>query len=191
MRKYFVIIITFFLSSIIYAQDELTLDSIGIFNINLSSYNTTNGKMYLANGKAVSKEKFDFYKSNWENGSKCKPCKLYTYREDGSIQNISIQYDGCMLGKYHAFTSNGKLETEGQFTTNPDNDWSNLRSRGLCSVREGEWKYYNENGNLLYIESYSNGTLIHKQDFQNESNPNEEKGIRRLKGIFNRDKSEE
>ncbi|MCO5248755.1 MAG: hypothetical protein M9887_07410 [Chitinophagales bacterium] len=175
----------------IHAQNKVAFDSISVFDVNLSSYMTTNGKVYLANDKIISEEKYNFYKDNWDKSTLCKPCEFYTYRENETLKNISTQYEGCMLGPYKSFYSNGKIETEGQFRSNPGNDWSNLRLRGLCSVREGEWKHYDASGKLHLIETYVNGAVTQKELVKEQPEIIKKNGIKKIKGFFKKTEVEE
>lgn len=172
-----------YLGNHINAQDLVQFDTISTFDVNLSDYMTTNGRVYLANGKAISKEKHEFYKNNWDRVQQCQPCEVYTYNEHHQLKHIAIQYGECLIGPFKEYYPDGKLKLEGSFKSNPGNDWSNLRLRGLCSIREGAWNYYSTTGKLETIETYQNGKVIQREDVKDSTNgsPNT---ISKLKGIF-------
>lgn len=160
------------------------------YDVNLSDYMTTNGKVYLANGQVISKEKYDFYKESWTNAKNCKPCEVYTYNAKEELKHVVIQYEGCLLGPFKEFYSDGKIKVEGNFKANPSNDYSNLRLRGLCSMREGFWNYYNESGKLQTVETYENGSLVKKEEVQDTTKA-ESNTLGKIKGFFKKSSDNE
>lgn len=171
------------------AQETLRIDSISTYDVNLSDYMTTNGRVYLANGKVISKEKYLFYKNNWEKVQQCQPCEVYTYNDQHQLKHVAIQYGECLVGPFKEFYSDGKIKVEGSFKENTSSDWSNLRLRGLCSVRDGEWKYYNISGKLEVIESYQNGKIVNRQEVKDADAKPAQNAVNKVKGFFK--KSEE
>lgn len=163
------------------AQDFTRFDTISTYDVNLTDYLTTNGRVYLANGKVITKEKHDFYKNNWEHTQKCQPCEVYTYNEHDQLKHVAVQYGECLLGPFKEYYADGKIKVEGNFKSNPGNDWSALRARGLCSVREGVWNYYSVHGKLESVETYQNGRMINREEVKDK---NEANGINKVKNLF-------
>ncbi|HZH68694.1 MAG TPA: hypothetical protein VFD65_05790 [Chitinophagales bacterium] len=171
----------------IVAQTVMKFDTISTYDVNLSSSMTTNGRIYFANGKAISKAKYEFYKSNWERVQRCQPCEVSTYNENHELKHIAIQYGDCFVGPFKEFYTNGKVKVEGNFKSITNNDWSSLRLRGLCSTREGEWKHYSPEGKLETIEQYEHGKVVHVEKV-NENSDNENSNLRsRFKRLFKKD----
>jgi|GEM_PF-5137842 len=176
--------------SLLAQQGSAQYDSISTYDVNLSDYMTTNGRVYLANGKAISKEQHQFYKDNWAKTQECQPCMVYTYTENKVLKHIALQYGDCLLGAYKEFHPDGKVKIEGTFKENTSaTDWSNLRMRGLCSVRHGQWTYYNTSGKVEAIEQYENGKLISREEPKDSvDKPN---ALQKMKGLFKKSGDEE
>lgn len=172
----------------VFAQSKI--DSIATYDVNLSDYMTTNGKVYLANGKAITKDKYEFYKESWKKASACQPCEVYTYNEFDQLKHIAIQYEGCLVGSFKEYYPDGKIKVEGNFRNNESSDWSNLRLRGLCSIREGKWNYYNDAGKLTLIETYENGLMIHKEEIKDEDKSTSP-SMTKIKGFFKKNATEQ
>ncbi|MCO5233745.1 MAG: hypothetical protein LC105_12420 [Chitinophagales bacterium] len=185
MKTILAFIFLFFSFWTIQAQN-LDIDTVSTYDVNLSDYMTTNGRVFYANGKTISKDKYEFYRESWKKLQECQPCKVYTYNIDGILKHISIQYNECLVNNFVEYYPNGKIKVEGNFKAVENNDWSNLRLRGLCSIREGNWNYYNDNGVLSYIETYENGKVINTE-YIKEEKPST---INKFKDVFKR-KTEE
>lgn len=172
------------LGNTVNAQQTLRIDTISTYDVNLSDYMTTNGRVYLANGKVISKEKYLFYKDNWERVQNCQPCEVYTYNDRNQLKHVAIQYGECLVGPFKEYYSDGKIKVEGSFRENPSSDWSNLRLRGLCSVRDGEWKYYSTSGKLEAIENYQNGKMISREEIKDTESKPAQNALNKMKGFF-------
>jgi antitoxin component YwqK of YwqJK toxin-antitoxin module len=70
-----------------------------------------------------------------------------------------LKYNSCFIGAFINYWPNGTVKTKGQYVSNKSKDWNNLKQRGLCSVPDGEWKSYNEDGELKNTVIYKNGTI--------------------------------
>ncbi len=162
------------------AQPSEKYDSVSTYDVNLSSYMTTNGRVYTANGRVITKSKYDFYKQHWESAQNCRPCEVYTYDEQNRLKHIAIQYEDCLIGGFKEFYPSETVKVEGNFR-HPGQDWSNLKLRGLCSTREGEWKYYSSEGRLVTIETYENGKVVSSENVKDSE---ENKLKNKFKGIF-------
>lgn len=189
MRQ-FIITCTFLLFVLIANAQNSKIDSVATYDVNLSDYMTTNGRVYLANGQIITKEKSDFYKESWKKSEKCQPCEVYTYNAKDQLKHIVIQYEGCLLGPFKEYYPDGKIKVEGNFTSNPSNDYSNLRLRGLCSMREGSWNYYNESGKLQTIETYEKGSLISKEEVK-DTEKSDTNAFGKMKGFFKKSSESE
>ena len=71
-----------------------------------------------------------------------------------------LKYNSCFIGAFVNYWNNGKVKTKGQYVKNKTHDWTNHKSRGLCSVQDSVWKNYNENGELIKTVVYKKGTII-------------------------------
>jgi antitoxin component YwqK of YwqJK toxin-antitoxin module len=180
MRKLFTTIVLLLFVWIVKAQE---IGFVTTYDINLSDYMTTTGKVYLANGQVISKDKYDFYKESWNEAKNCKPCEVYTYNVKDELKHVVIQYEGCLLGPFIEYYSDGKIKVECNFKSNPSNDYSNLRLRDLCSMREGNWSYYNESGKIQTIETYENGSLVKTEEIK-DTVKMDSNTLGKIKGFF-------
>ncbi len=186
----FFFVISLLVNVQLFAQNSIQFDTISTYDVNLSDYMTTNGRVYMANGKVISKEKHEFYKKNWESVQNCQPCEVYTYNEHNQLRHIAIQYGECLVGPFKEYYLDGKLKIEGNFKSNTSNDWSSLRLRGLCSVREGTWNHYSSAGKLETIETYQNGKVVNVEYVKDSSAKDENSAINKVKGFFRKSSEE-
>ncbi len=84
-----------------------------------------------------------------------------TKDEQSSVMTfIALSYNECHIGIYTAFYPNGTIRSTGQYLSNTTDDRSDLKSRGLCSVQDGEWKDFAPDGTLTKTYIYENGKVI-------------------------------
>lgn len=102
-------------------------------------------------------------KKQYENATKesstigdCKPCWLRYYGKDGKLLQEGLSYTDCALGKRTEYYSSGKIKVIRYYKTNDTNDWTNFP----CSVAEGTWTYYKEDGTVEKLEKYKDGKII-------------------------------
>jgi len=115
---------------------------------------------YYVNDKLVDKRTYDNYQYLFDNISKCKPCFLKVYNEDDVLVRTAQQYSDCPVGSWTEYYPNGKVKVAGQYKRNGQGRWEQQDYRLICSIKEGEWKYYDERGNLIKIETYKEGRLL-------------------------------
>jgi hypothetical protein len=165
------------------AQDiDRKLDTLKSYDVNLDEVLTTWGKKYMANGKEISKEQYMKYKENWAITEQCHPCVMVTYDHLDRIKHQAIQYFDCLVGDYIEYYPDGKIKTKGAFKIPPGNDWSNLKLRQLCSVRDGKWIYYNESGKAELIETYVDGRVTNSE--KPNDTDNNKPALGKIKGLF-------
>lgn len=87
----------------------------------------------------------------------------YEQSKDGqnvTLSFIGLSYNACHVGAFTAFYPGGKIRTTGHYKENTTGDWSDLKNRGLCSVPDGEWKEYSEDGTLTKTYIYEDGKVV-------------------------------
>lgn len=136
------------------------LDTLEIFAAMLSESHGPDGSKYYVNGEQVRKIIYDDKRKLFDNLLKCKPCYLITLDVDLKPILAAVSYVECMVGSWIEYYKNGHVKSIGQFKENPTGNWSNLKARGYCSVRVGEWKYFDMNGRLIKVEHYNDGVLV-------------------------------
>ena len=120
---------------------------------------SVNGKtVYKANGKEVTKEKYDLYNNSRNAMQECTPCILETYDENAKLQSKAVQYKDCNVGYYIGFFPNGKVKTIGHYRENESAVWETLWDNGYC-IKHGRWLEYNEKGKLVKTEYYDFGNI--------------------------------
>lgn len=164
-------------------------DTFRTYDVFLEERVTPFGIAYMCNGKEVTKQKYSDYKLFWNSMGACQPCLLYTYNDKNELKHIAYQYEDCLCGEYKEFYPEGNIKIQGQFMQNPTNTWENIKSKGVCSKRDGKWTYYTEEGNVLKVETYTGGKLIESiyEDLKTtttnkttNTTPPESKGIKRF-----------
>ena len=86
----------------------------------------------------------------------CKPCWLRYFDESGRLFQEGLSYSDCALGERIEYYSSGSIKVSRFYKTNDANDWVNFP----CSVADGSWTYYKENGEIERIETYKDGSKI-------------------------------
>jgi antitoxin component YwqK of YwqJK toxin-antitoxin module len=165
-----------------------------MYSVFLDAKPTPFGTMYTANGKEIKREKYEEYKNSWEVTASCKPCVMYTFDMNDKIKIISFQYGTCLCGEYTEYFSDGSIRVKGQFQPNTSGSWQNMKERGLCNIRIGDWYYYLPNKNVDKVEVYANGVLqrVEKGEMHivppTTENATSDKGTNSSKGLMNKAK---
>jgi hypothetical protein len=71
-----------------------------------------------------------------------------------------LKYNSCFIGSFIAYWSSGIVRTKGQYLQNNSGSWSALKERGQCSVKDGVWKEYNEDGELTQTTVFKKGKIV-------------------------------
>ena len=136
------------------------LDTLKHYSGNFSAWTLNGVTTYKINDSVVSKASYDKYASTFDNISACTPCYFETYSLDDTLLYSGEQYQDCRVGIWREFYPGGQLKVLGHYRPNPKGKWKNAYDRGFCSVKEGEWIYYNESGEVIKKEMYTNGKLV-------------------------------
>jgi antitoxin component YwqK of YwqJK toxin-antitoxin module len=115
---------------------------------------------YKVNGKIVSKSTFDKFESTNKNMDGCCPCILKKYDVNDVLIREVVSCTDCGVGWFRYYYPNGKVSLSGQYKENPSGNWKGIWSRGFCSVLNGQWTYFSEEGDTLYSEYWNNGKFI-------------------------------
>lgn len=81
------------------------------------------------------------------------------YDDHNHLLFEGLKYNSCFIGSFINYWDNGKIKTTGQYVQNKTGDWSNLKQRGYCDVKDGTWKNYNEEGVLVKTVIYKAGEI--------------------------------
>lgn len=82
------------------------------------------------------------------------------YDKDNHLLFEALKYNSCFIGAYVNYWDNGKIKTRGQYLQDTTISRKDLRSHGLCSVQNGEWKNYSQTGDLIKTILYDKGEII-------------------------------
>jgi hypothetical protein len=115
---------------------------------------------YFVNCKEVSKEVYLKYKEANDRIAECTPCYMKMLDTNGVVVRIAAQYTDCAIGNWTEYYPNGKIKVTGHYKENDTGNWNNLWKRGYCSRKEGDWIYYDENGNIIKREKYKDNELV-------------------------------
>lgn len=86
----------------------------------------------------------------------CKPCWLRYYGQDGKLLQEGLSYSDCALGKNTEYYPSGKIKVVRFYKTNNTTDWTKFP----CSVAEGTWIYYKEDGTVEKTQTFIDGVQI-------------------------------
>ena len=136
------------------AQEKVKVDTIKSYDIFLEG--GSNG--YFIDGQRVPKGRYDYYKKIFDQIGTCTPCWVKDYNLSEELISEGLYYTDCPIGKMIDYYSTGIIKAQGNYKPNPTNNWANWYQKGGCR-KEGEWKYYDENGTLIKIENYRDGKL--------------------------------
>ena len=167
-------------------------DTLRMYSVYLDVRNTPFGPMYTANGKEIKREKYEEYKNSWEATASCKPCVMYMFDATDHVKVVSFQYEKCLCGEYTEYFADGGVRVKGQFQPNTTGSWTDMKERGLCNIRIGNWYYYLPNKNIDKVEVYENGVLQRVDNGQmpivppTVNNTAENKGTNNNKGLLNK-----
>lgn len=154
------------LHSVLFAQSEPPfqpygqLDTLKFYSVSLSATTSNGRQVYSVNGKETDAATYQKYKVVWDNITQCKPCYLKTYDINEQLLNEGERYQDCQVGHWIEFYPSGAIKLIGEFKINDTGNWKNAWDRGYCSRKDGEWKYFDEAGNLIRTEVWEDGKLI-------------------------------
>jgi len=138
------------------------------YSVGTSSSTTGGRTTYKINNRSVKKAIYDKYNDTWENMATCCPCILKSYNENDILLTEAVSCTDCGVGYYKEFYPNGQLKLKGQFRENSTNNWKDIYGRGYCSIQDGMWLYFNDKGQINYIEIWDDGNFIEQRPKSNK-----------------------
>jgi hypothetical protein len=126
------------------------------------------GNVYWIDGVKVEKAVYDKYHAAWEEFGNCCPCILLTYDKDDVLLTEAVQCTDCFVGYYKEFYPNGRLKLQGHYKENPTDDWKGIYEKGYCNVKDGKWIYYDENGQVIKVETWKDGDFVEQKPIGNK-----------------------
>jgi antitoxin component YwqK of YwqJK toxin-antitoxin module len=82
------------------------------------------------------------------------------YDKENHLLFEGLKYNSCFIGAFVNYWENGNIKTSGQYLQDSTVSMKDLSTHGLCSVPQGEWKNYNQEGILLSTVLYDKGKII-------------------------------
>jgi antitoxin component YwqK of YwqJK toxin-antitoxin module len=165
MRHYIIILISITVALNSFGQSDNSsiykdLQKRKFYSVDLF-YQTINGKVtYELNGKKISKTTYNKYESTAKNMETCCPCILEVYNENDVLICEAVCCTDCRVGYYKEFYANGFVKLHGHYKENPTENWENIWHRRYCSIPDGQWTYFNEDGDTLYSEFWNDGEFV-------------------------------
>ncbi|MBC7935843.1 MAG: hypothetical protein H7Y86_10885 [Rhizobacter sp.] len=134
------------------------LDTVAI-HFSAPTFDTANegANRYYLNNQRVDKRTSDEAQRNGNLISNCRPCVLKTYNQYGIIFEGVQSGDGRTGYWIEYYPNTGRVKTRGRHKKMP----GGICYDATCSIKEGEWEYYNVKGRLIKREIYKNGKLTH------------------------------
>jgi hypothetical protein len=128
--------------------------------VNVSAQTVNGNGVYQVNGKEVAKSVYDKYYASWQNIESCCPCILERYDESDMLISEYVSCGDCGVGDFKQFYPNGKVKLVGRYKENPSGNWDDLWERRYCSIPDGKWTYFSEQGDTLYSEFWEDGKFV-------------------------------
>jgi hypothetical protein len=173
MRQNILVLIGAIVFGSLIGQEQKTiykgLEKKKFYSVELSSQTKNGVEYFQVNGREVNKstyKKFELIQKNIEN---CCPCILEFYDENENLIREAVSCKDCGVGQFKEYSSDGKVKIIGQYKENQNKNWKNLWERGLCSIPDGKWTYFNTSGDTLYYEVWNNGSFLKQVPEQNQT----------------------
>lgn len=90
----------------------------------------------------------------------CCPCLIQYYDQKKKLILEDVICGECNVGISKTYYPNGKLKESGQYKTSQSVTFTEIFEEGNCSVKEGNWLYFNPQGELLYTELWKDGEFV-------------------------------
>jgi antitoxin component YwqK of YwqJK toxin-antitoxin module len=139
------------------------LETKRFYDVNMGKSGSGSKITYTVNDGKVDKETYDKYHDTWQNFETCCPCILQTYDINDVLQTEAVSCTDCLVGFYFEFHENGVTKIKGHCKENPTGNWSDIFKRGYCSVKDGIWEYFNEQGEIFSIETWKDGDFVEQK----------------------------
>jgi hypothetical protein len=165
MKIIFKIFLLILINGQVFGQSESTsiyknLKTKKYYPLGLSSRLIGDEVVYKVNGETVDKKTYEKFHSTYKNMENCCPCILKAYDENEILLREAVSCTDCWVGYLKEYHPNGNLKLIGFHKENPTKNWKNIWDRGFCNVKDGKWTYFNEDGDTLYSEYWTNGEFI-------------------------------
>jgi antitoxin component YwqK of YwqJK toxin-antitoxin module len=135
-------------------------DTVKFYAVSLTSETRDGKTTYQVDNKQVSKAEYDKYHAAYKNLANCKPCYMRTYTKEEVLLNEGDRYTDCQVGTWKEFYPDGQIKVLGQFRADSTGKWKEKKSDKWCSIREGEWTYYNATGAIDSAVHYVNNVRL-------------------------------
>ena len=132
------------------------------YAISSSSLTSGDTSWYKLNNKVVDEKTYKKFTQFSDNINKCRPCILLSYDTSENLLFKRISYGDCTVGYWIEYYLNGKVKVIGHFKENSSGSWDNIFYRGFCR-KDGNWIYFDENGNKTKSEIWKEGKLVKKK----------------------------
>jgi len=161
-----ILLLLFSFSSKAQVTSEQNLDTIRWYNLILAEGTSNGKKVYTANEVIVDSARYAYLYKQWGRNviRKCRPCYLLELDEKDKTIMEGKFYLNMPIGIYRDYYKNGKLKSSGNYKNVyplTHNDFKmGMPCIGKCTVKEGEWKYFNDKGKLTKTEKFKEGQLV-------------------------------
>ena len=130
------------------------------YAVSLFAITGTGKDTYEVNDRVVDKATYDKYHAEVDNLGNCCPCILRAYDENDVLLSEYVACTDCKVGDYRDFYPDGSTKSTGHYKENHTGNWKNIWRRGYCNIKDGEFVYFNEKGEVLYSEFWKNGKQV-------------------------------
>jgi hypothetical protein len=145
------------------------LDTVSHQNKNCSVTLENGLLVYQVDGATVDSIQYSECQKNHLLMTNCQPCWSKVYDEEGMLLYEAATYTDCFIGGYRSYYPSGKVKTRGQFRSQAVRDSTETILPGTCSIKTGDWVYYQEDGTIDYEEIWNNGQFLQQIPNQEKS----------------------
>jgi hypothetical protein len=125
-----------------------TLDTVIVYNCQVSVLRSDGSITYKVNKKIVSKEEYDRIADGFRQRNNCNPCYVKFFDLQGDLESCGVYYHNCPEDK--------KVSVPGH------DSFSELaKQQKFC--KHGEWKYFNKKGKLKQVENFVYGKSVNSR----------------------------
>lgn len=138
-----------------------SLDTLKAFQQSCYLSNDGGTSIYKVNGVITDSLTYESCQKNYALLKACTPCwlKMYTGGGDTLLYEM-VAYGDCGVGAIRQYYPSGKLKLQGSYQESTDWDSTGKLKALDCSIKNGSWVYYKEDGSFWYDETWRNGRFI-------------------------------
>ena len=135
----------------------LEIDTVLNYNVSL----TTDYHNFFMNGIGITKEEFEHFEgSTSEERQNCCPCVFILKDINEKLVKEYYGCSECPMGFYNLYNPNGSIKVKGYYKEINSYELNRVKYSNQCSIKDGEWTYYDSLGNELYSKYWEDNVCL-------------------------------